>query len=253
VSGVHAHALHFHGHSAVHRLAPHVKIVALFAYVGAVVLTPTRSVWAFGLQAAVLVYAIGMAELPTGFFLRRLSIEIPFVIFALAMPFVGEGPYVEIGPLVLSETGLWGAWNVLAKATLSVGASIVLTATTEVPDLLAGFERLRAPRLLTAIAGFMVRYVELVGAELGRVRTAVAARLGDRRRLGEAATLATVSGTMFIRSYERGERVHQAMLARGYDGTMPAPVGSPVRVSWSGVAAWAAVAWAVAVTAMVMA
>lgn len=253
MSGVHAHALHYHGHSPVHRLASHVKIVALFAFVGAVVATPTQAMWAFGIHAAVLTVAVGLAELPAGFFLRRLTIEVPFVIFALAMPFVGQAPSVDVGPLTLSVAGLWGAWNVLAKATLAVGASVVLTSTTEVADLLAGFDRLRAPRVLTAIAGFMVRYLEVAVGEIGRVRTALAARLGNRTRLVEAGTLATVSGTMFIRAYERGERVHTAMLARGYGGVMPHPEASPSAARWSGVFAWAATAWLVTTMALVWA
>lgn len=252
MSGAHAHALHFHGHSPVHRMAAHVKIAALFGFVAAVVVTPTQAIWAFGLHAAVLYVAVGMARLPAGFFFRRLSIEIPFVIFALAMPFVATGPRIEVGPWALSIAGLWGAWNVVAKATLCVGASVVLSATTEIPDILAGFDRLRAPRLLTAIAGFMVRYVEVVVGEVSRVRTAIAARLGDRRRLGEAASLATVSGTMFVRSYERGERIHQAMLARGYDGTMPVISTTPVPARWPPVAIWLAAAWMVTAVAVVV-
>lgn len=253
MSGVHAHPLHYHGHSPVHRLAPHVKILALFAFVGAVVATPAPAVWAFGVHAAVLAVAVASAELPVRFFLGRLSIEVPFVVFALVMPFVGEGPHTAVGALTLSVPGLWGAWNVLAKATLSVGASVVLTATTEVADLLAGFDRLRTPRVLTAIAGFMIRYLEVAVAEVGRVRTAIAARLGDTRRLSEAVTLATVSGTLFIRAFERGERVHNAMLARGYRGSMPeqGPMAGTVR--WSAAVTWAATAWLAAVAAAVAA
>ncbi len=253
MSGSHAHALHFHGHSPVHRLAPQVKIAGLFAFVAAVVLTPTHEMWAFGLHAAILAYAVGMAGIPAAFFFRRLAIEIPFVVFALAMPLVGEGPVVQVGVVGLSVAGLWGAWNVIAKATLSLGASVLLTATTEIPDLLAGFDRLRSPRLLTAIAAFMVRYMELVAGELGRVRTAVAARLGDRSRPAEAVTLATVSGTMFIRAYERGERVHQAMLARGYTGAMPDVAAPAAPAQWTAAVVWLAAAWSVAVAAWVLA
>lgn len=252
MSGVHAHVLHYHGHSPIHRLAPQVKVVALFVFVGAVVTTPAPAVWAFGIHAALLAVAVGVAELPISFFFRRLSIEVPFVIFALAMPFVGTGPEVELGPLSLSVAGLWGAWNVLAKATLSVGASVVLTSTTEVADLLAGFDRLRAPRLLTAIAGFMIRYLEVAVGELSRVRTAIAARLGDRTRIGEAGTLATVSGTMFIRAYERGERVHHAMLARGYAGTMPDLSEAGPAVRWAGAGTWMTAAWLVALAGLVL-
>lgn len=253
MSGVHAHALHYHGHSPVHRLAAHVKIVGLFAFVGAVVTTPTPAMWAFGVHAAVLTVAVGVSELPAGFFLRRLTIEVPFVLFALAMPLVGGPPHVDVGPLTMSVVGLWGAWNVLAKATLAVGASVVVTSTTEVADLLAGFDRLRAPRILTAIAGFMIRYLEVAIAEIGRVRTALAARLGNRTRRGEARTLAAVSGTMFIRAYERGERVHTAMLARGYRGFMPRPDAPPPAARWGGVVAWATTAWLVTTTALVWA
>ena len=53
--------------------------------------------------------------------------------------------------LSLSREGLWGAWNILAKATLGAGASIVLAGTTQVPDLLLGFERLKMPRVLVSI------------------------------------------------------------------------------------------------------
>ena len=86
-------------------------------------------------------------------FLRRLVIEIPFVLFALVLPFVAGGEQVELAGLLLSVEGLWGGWNIIAKATLGLAASILLTATTTVPDILAGLDRLRVPRLITSIAG----------------------------------------------------------------------------------------------------
>ena len=71
------------------------------------------------------------ARVPAGFLLRRLLIEIPFVAFAVLMPFVAEGERVDVLGLSLSVNGLWGAWNVLAKGTLGVAASVLLAATTE--------------------------------------------------------------------------------------------------------------------------
>jgi cobalt/nickel transport system permease protein len=99
--------------------------------------------------------------------------------------------------------------------------SILLAATTEVPRLLTGMGRLRVPATLTAIASFMVRYLELLAGELRRMRIAMASRGYDPRWLWQARPVATSAGALFIRSYERGERVHAAMLARGYTGTMP--------------------------------
>lgn len=251
MSGAHLHALHVHGHSPVHRLAPEAKVAAMLAYVVGVVLTPREALWAFGLHAFFLLAVITYAELPFGFVARRMLIEVPFVLFALALPFLGGGPQVEVGGMLLSLEGLWGAWNILAKATLGVGASVVLVATTEIPEILRGMDRLRAPRLLTAIAGFMVRYVEVLLSELRRTRTAMAARGHRARWWWQASPLAASAGALFVRSYERGERVYQAMASRGYDGSMPVLDERRARaVEWAGALALPATTWLVALLAV---
>lgn len=205
----------------MHRMAPEAKVAALLVFVLGVVATPREAIWAFGIHAFLLLAVVTFAELPIGFVLRRMTIEIPFVAFALLLPFLGGGPETQVLGIGMSVEGLWGAWNILAKATLGVGASVTLVATTEIPDLLHGFDRLRVPKLFTAIAGFMVRYIDVIAGELQRTRTAMTARGHDPRWLWQVGPLATAAGALFVRSYERGERVHQAMVARGYDGRMP--------------------------------
>lgn len=221
MSGSHAHALHYHGHSPVHRLRPEVKLVALLVFAVAVVTTPPGAVWAFSVYALILVTIVNLAEVPPRFFLTRLAIDIPFVLFAFLLPFLGGGPRIDWGPLSLSVEGLIGAWNVLAKASLGAGASVLLAATTEIPDLLKGLQRLRVPAVLVAIASFMIRYLEVIAGELSRTRTAMVARGYQPGWLGRTKPLAQAAGALFIRSYERGERVFQAMLARGYGGAWP--------------------------------
>jgi cobalt/nickel transport system permease protein len=247
----HAHALSLHGHSPVHRLEPEVKVAAHLAFVLAVVATPREQWWAFALHAALLGAVVILAEVPAGFFVRRLAVEVPFVLFALLLPFLGGGPRIAVAGLELSREGLWGLWNILAKATLGVGASVVLIATTEIPHLLRGLERLKTPRLLVAIAGFMVRYLDLIAGELGRMRTAMAARGYRPRWLGQAGALGTAGGALFVRSFERGERVYQAMAARGFRGSMPGLHRSAATpATWLQGLAVPLVAWAVAATAM---
>jgi cobalt/nickel transport system permease protein len=112
-------------------------------------------------------------------------------------------------------------WNILAKAVLGACVSIVLTATTEIPEIIRGMGILRVPALFTSIAMFMVRYLELIAAELKRTRLAMTSRGYDPRWLTQAAPIASAAGALFVRSYERGERVHAAMLSRGFTGTMP--------------------------------
>ena len=108
-----------------------------------------------------------------------------------------------------------------AKATLSVLAATLLAATTEPRALLRGLERLRLPQVLVQILMFMIRYVDVVGGELRRMRVARESRGFQARHLGALRVLGTAAGSLLLRSYERGERVHLAMLSRGYSGRLP--------------------------------
>ncbi|AIR98864.1 cobalt ECF transporter T component CbiQ [Streptomyces glaucescens] len=217
----HAHRLYRRGDSPVHALPPHTKLAAVFAFVLVVVATPREAMWAFGVYALLLAVVAHHARVPAGFLLKRLLIEVPFVAFAVLMPFVAEGERVEVLGLSLSVGGLWGAWNVLAKGTLGVAASVLLAATTELRELLLGLQRLRLPPLLVQIASFMIRYGDLITDEMRRMRIARESRGFEARGVKHWGVLATSAGALFIRSYERGERVHLAMVSRGYAGAMP--------------------------------
>jgi cobalt/nickel transport system permease protein len=253
LSGFHTHALYRHEHSALHGLPSQVKIVSLVLFVGAVVATPRDVLWPFAIHAALLIVAVSIARIPFSFMAKRLVIELPFVLFAVLMPFIGTGERTTVLGVSLSIAGLWGAWTILVKGTLGLGASVLMAATTEIPDILEGFERLRFPKLVTAIAGFMVRYLDVIIGELRRMRVAMTARGYDPSWIGQAGPIASSAGSLFVRSYERGERVHRAMLARGYTGAMP--VFERVTVSardWLTGMAIPGLAWVVAIVSWVV-
>lgn len=217
----HSHVLYVHEHSPLHRLAPEAKIVAAMGIVAGIAVTPREAVWAFGLYALLVAGLVVVARISPGFVVVRLTAVVPFIVFAVFIPFVSTGETIDLWGMTVSIDGLWGSWNVFAKAVLGASVSIVLTATTEVPDLIRGMGVLRVPALFTAIAMFMVRYLELIGDELRRVRVAMTARGYDPRWLSQARPIAASAGALFVRSYERGERVHSAMLSRGFTGEMP--------------------------------
>lgn len=217
----HVHALFVHRESPLHRLPPQCKIAALFCFVLVVATTPREAFWAFGLFAVTLAALARVGGLRATFVAKRLLIELPFLAFALFLPIVGGGERVDVVGLSLSVNGLWGAWNILAKGTLGVAASIVMAATTSVPEILHGLDRLRLPRVFVAVAGFMVRYLDVTAAEVQRMSVARRSRGHDPRWIWQARAVASTAGTLFIRSYERGERVYLAMVARGFDGTLP--------------------------------
>ncbi len=217
----HSHALYVHEHSPLHRLAPEAKIVAAFGLVACIAITPRHAVWAFGVFALVVVGLVVLSRVGSRFVVVRLVAVLPFVVFALFIPFIATGETVEVWGMDLSIDGLWGTWNILVKAVLGASVSIVLTATTEIPDILRGMAILRVPALFTSIAMFMVRYLELIAGEMQRTRLAMTARGYDPRWLSQAAPIAAAAGALFVRSYERGERVHAAMVSRGFTGVMP--------------------------------
>lgn len=217
----HGHHLHYHGHSRLHRLPAHVKLLALVAFVLLVVLTPRTAYLAFAAHLALLGTAVVISRVPPTYLLKRLVIEVPFLVFAILMPFVAVGPRVQVGPLSLSEAGLLGAWALLAKGTLGVLASLLVAATTEPRDVVAGLEKLRLPSQLVQIMAFMLRYLEVVSGELDRMRVARQSRGFSASSVRQWPVLASSAGALFIRSYERGERVHLAMLSRGYAGRLP--------------------------------
>ena len=217
----HGHRMHYHGHSVIHRAPAHLKLLTLVGFMLVVVATPREWYPLFGAYLLVLLVIVALSGVPAGYLAKRMLIETPFVLFALAVPFIAEGPQVDVAGLSLSEPGLWAAWGLLAKGTIGVLASLTLAATTEPQDLLVGLRRLRLPDMIVQIMGFMLRYLDVVTAELGRMTTAMRSRGCDPRSPRHWPVLARSLGALFIRSYERGERVHLAMLARGYDGTLP--------------------------------
>ena len=213
----HGHRLHFHGHSPIHRAPAHLKVAALVGFMLVVVATPLSWLPAFAAYAVVLAVLVALSGVPASYLARRMVIETPVLVFAVVLPWLASGPRVELGVLTVSEPGLAAAAALVVKATFGVLASLLLAATTDPRELLAGLERLRVPAQLVQIMGFMVRYLEVVTDELGRMRTARESRGFSARDPRHWPVLGRSVGALFIRSFERGERVHLAMVSRGYD------------------------------------
>jgi cobalt/nickel transport system permease protein len=226
MGGAHGHQLHYHAHSSLHRAPAHLKILALLLFMIGVVATPRDWFAAYAGYLAVLLGVVAVSKVPPLYLLKRMVVEVPFLFFAVLLPFVATGPRTEVLGLSVSESGLLGGFALLAKGTLGVIASLTLAATTEPQQLLRGLERLRMPMLLVQIMGFMIRYLEVVTDELRRMRIARESRGFAARGPRQWPVLAKSFGALFIRSFERGERVHLAMLSRGYTGKLPRESGS---------------------------
>ena len=211
--------------SVIHRLDPRGKLVVTFAFIVAVVLTPFSSWLAYGLYFAVIAVLIALSRLPVSHFLKRSLVIIPFVLLmAVFIPFFKEGEVAGsynlwLWQVSVTHSGLQVLWNIMAKAWLSILSLILLTSTASFTSILKGLEQLKMPKVIVMIMSFMYRYIFLLTDEVLRMKQARDSRnFGGGRKLWQIGTVGNMIGTLFIRSYERGERVYASMVARGFDG-----------------------------------
>ena len=230
--------LYIHRHSLVHRLPSHVKIVAVLAFIVVSVATPITRWQAFIAYFLAIFVVSLVAKIPTLTLLTRALIESPFIFFAILMPFFGAGERFEIGPLNLYRESLLAAAAIVIKGTLGVLSAVVLSTSTTARELLRGLEKLHLPKLMVQIAAFMLRYVNVINDEMERMKVARESRGFIATGMKDWKVLATAASALFIRSYERGERVHLAMLSRGYTGVLPHDLseGATLRIWAQGLA-----------------
>jgi cobalt/nickel transport system permease protein len=195
------------GESAVHRHDPRAKLLGLTAVTVIAVSTSARPVHV-ACALTLLAVAIAARVRPRTIW-RRARIVLPPVLLVAA-----------VVPLV-QDDGVALAVAVSTKAVLGTFSAVLLGVTTSFPDILHALERLKTPRLLVLIAAFMYRYLFTIVDEVQRMRSALAARGYAPRNALQAQAIGRVATALFLRTYERAERVHLAMLARGFDQHMP--------------------------------
>ena len=221
------------GNSLIHRLDPRTKLITTLAFILVVVLTPASQWPAFALYFVMVATLIIISRVPILYVLKRSLVIIPFVVLiAIFIPFFKEGEVagsynIWFWEVTVTHSGIQVFLNILAKAWLSILSLILLTATTRFSHLLKGMEQLRLPRIMVMILSFMYRYIFVLVDEVMRMKQARDSRNLGGGRLRQIRTVGNMIGTLFIRSYERGERVYAAMMARGFDGqtrTLEKPV-----------------------------
>jgi cobalt/nickel transport system permease protein len=206
--------------SPVHRLDARAKLLGL-AGLTLVAATAPRAAWPLlGGCAALLGLVAIAARVPAGVLARRVAVVVPVAaLAAFSLPFVhAGGTEHSLGPVSVSDAGLAVLGTAVAKAGVGTLSAVLLAATTTVPAVLDALRRLRAPALLVAIASVTWRYVFVLAGEVGRMRTALAARGHRPRHLLHGGATGRLATALFLRAHSRGERVHVAMAARGWSG-----------------------------------
>lgn len=229
---MHFHAFdHYHYRdSRIHQLDPRIKILVTVGYILSNALLPDGSWLAFALAWLLVLIINDLADVGLGFSLKRSFIALPFALVAFSAIFSPLGnPLAEwdLGffTLVPTDFGLIRFFSIMVRSWLSVQMAILLVATTQFPDLIHAFEHLRLPRTLTTIIAFLYRYLFVLSNEALRILRARDARSAGLPGVKSGGTLpwrikttGSMAGQLFLRSYERSDRIYNAMISRGYAG-----------------------------------
>ncbi len=206
------------GTSPIHRLHAITKIAATMSLLLSLSLADPADPILYLACVVLLLAGTKVAKLPLGRLLLRGLIVAPFVAGAVLLNLFGGDP----------TRGLTIFW----RAYLSACTVTLLMATTPFPTLLDALDRLRVPHFFLAVVHFLYRYLSVVYEQAKSMRRARQCRAPQTRRPLWAAAAGTV-GLLFLRSYHRAERVHRALLARGFRGRLIAlETSSFAREDW---------------------
>lgn len=177
--------------SPVHRMNPKIKIFLVLGYILLVIFIPLR-----GLVFIVpfLALLILLSRVPLLHFFTRSLVIVPFALLC--------------------------RWDLLLKGFIAVLTIILLSSTTKFTEILKALQGFGLPKLIVMIMSFMYRYIFVLIDELMRMKHAYDSRIIRRNRKFEIRTLANLLGLLFIRSYERAERIYMAMCSRGFNGVI---------------------------------
>jgi len=231
--------------STIHALDPRVKFIFTLAFVLTMALLPIGAWPVYVLMLTLSLSITVLSELGLTYVLKRSLLAIPFVLAAVPLLFTVPGPAlltIPIGSLSLTitATGLERLLSIMFKSWVSVQVAIVFAAVTPFPDMLLAMRAVKIPRLLVSLFGLMWRYMFVMVDEAIRLLRARASRSGaiEGSKSGgslvwRAKVTGGMAGNLFIRSIDRGERIYDAMAARGYDGEIRSfPLSPLTSTSW---------------------
>ncbi|PIX47468.1 MAG: cobalt ECF transporter T component CbiQ [Anaerolineae bacterium CG_4_8_14_3_um_filter_59_70] len=226
--------------SPIHALDARIKFVLTAAFILTVSLTPVAAWSVYILLFALILSVEILSGLGIGYVLKRALLALPFVLAALPVIFTLKGTAlftISLGSWTLTASleGLERFVSVVLKSWLSVQAAIVMASSTPFPELLQAMRAVGIPRLLVGMFGLMWRYLFVLVDEALRLMRARAARSGQSAGAGKRLALSGaegsggsvawrarvaggMAGNLFLRAFERSDRIYVAMLSRGYDG-----------------------------------
>lgn len=205
------------GNSSIHALDARVKVVVTCVFIVSVVsfgrYELARLMPFFIFPAAMM----ALSGLPPLYLARKVALVSPFVLMVgLFNPVFDRAVLYQIGHL-----GVSGGWislaSLLIRSLLTVGTAFILVGTTGFTAVCQALERLGVPQIFAVQLLFLHRYIFVLADETGRASRAREQRSCGKRGLG-VASFGSLAGHLLLRTWQRAERIHTAMLSRGFVG-----------------------------------
>lgn len=200
------------------KIDPRIKIVSTAIFIFLAV-TGNQNIVKFSFFFIILLIIVAFSKVHILSLFKRILVIIPFVVLvAVFLPFFGFGETIKFFGINVYVEGLKKFIDILMKTFLSVFCSAVLVESTDFQDLLKGFEKLKLPTIMVVLISFTYRYFSVIFKEAQRMKQARDVRSTTHGIIWQIKTFGNILGQLFIRSYERSERVYQAMVIRGFSG-----------------------------------
>jgi cobalt/nickel transport system permease protein len=215
--------------TVIHRIDARVKVLTTIYFI--VVVISFGKYDPAGL-VPLIVYPMAVmtiGNIPFPYIAKKLLIASPFVLsVALFNPLMDRSPAIDTGIFVVSG-GLLSFTSIMAKYVLTVSAALALIACTGVDAICSALARMGVPRAFTVQLLFLYRYIFVLGQEAVRISRARALRSFGSKGLG-MNTYASMIGHLLLRTMDRAQRIHLAMLCRGFGGEIHYAPPSRIRL-----------------------
>jgi cobalt/nickel transport system permease protein len=209
--------------SVVTRRSPTVRLLGTVVIAVGAALLPLGAWAQMAVLGSLVIALMFMARIRPGPFLARLAPPLGFVLLVSAAILVlAPGEVVAaLGPLTVTSEGLLRFGSAAGRGAIALGAAVILVSTTAFPEVVRALRRLRLPELVTTALGLAYRYLYILTDEVGRMLRAAGSRNASAGAASRRRLMVGVAAAALQRSFARSERVHQAMLSRGYTGDIP--------------------------------
>lgn len=205
------------GKTLVHRLDARAKLLATILFVVLVASHNRYDIAGLIPFFAFPAFLLIVGELPFGYLAKKLLIVAPFaVMIGIVNPFINTAPMLQIGEITISA-GWVSFCSIILRFILTVSVALLLIATTSFPGVCMGLEKLGLPKALAVQLLLLYRYIFVLLDEGGRMVRGRALRSFGRSGEG-LKVFVGLAGQLLVRTLERAQRIHLAMVCRGFDG-----------------------------------